>query len=266
MIKKKFFATVTAAAMMTSLFSMTAFAGTTDPAWGANGGKQEQTGSGVAPEVVVEVSLPEDLTFILNPFRLDVDEDGTKDEQIWTQEYAITNLSAIPVKVNVSTVVEGKNNTTVTDSPAFDTNTGELLGTSKAKTVALTQAFAQTVAFTEADGFKYTFTNKKVSDNDMKNAATAKAEAAFILNATAQEADFLLRGAAETGLATADVIKCSTAFKFIGAIDPDTNDPYVSDDVSVKCTYTMNYLTNNMFDSYATAGTKLTGAANHMEQ
>ena len=264
MIKKRFFATVTAAAMMTSLFSMTAFAST--PQWGANGGQQEQTGSGVAPDVVVEVALPEDLTFILNPFRLDVDEDGTKDEQIWTQEYAITNLSQIPVKVNVATTVEGKNSTTVTDTPAFDSDTGELKGTAKAKTVALAQAFATAVTFSEADGFTYTYTTKKVSDSDMKTAATAKAEAAFMLSSTAQDADFLLRGAAETGIEATDLVKCSTAFKFVGAMDPDTNDVYVSDDVSVKCVYTMNYLTNNMFDSYATAGTKLTGAANHMEQ
>ena len=49
---------------------------------------------------VIEVELPGDLAFGINPLSLDADDDGTADDQIVTSQYMITNYSNVPVLIN----------------------------------------------------------------------------------------------------------------------------------------------------------------------
>ncbi len=267
MIKKKIFAGFASAAMVASMLPMTAFAAA--PEWGANGSSTELTGNSAAVNPVVEVALPEDHTFMLNPFSLDVDEDGTKDSQIWTQNYAITNMSQIPIEVTVKTSAVGDPITAIS-SLKWDTEVAtELITTDQSKSVMLVQQFAKTVRVGEA-GFEYDYEPMTFGTGNVVDADTAKAKGAFILQTETQVAagsviKLQLQGASAPGLAEADLVKCSTAFQLTGAVSADTTDPYATDDVKIKVTYTMDYLTENMYANDYAAGDTLTGVANHFK-
>lgn len=104
MIKRRLMATAMTAALITSMFATTAFADETK-AWNTDGGSLTVEGASTTVEATLEVELPTDLSFGINPLKLDVSEDSSKPnkKQIVGADYLITNYSNVDVLVKAST-------------------------------------------------------------------------------------------------------------------------------------------------------------------
>ena len=95
---KKIMRTGIAVLTVSSMFAMTAFAAE-ENTWNVNGASTTIEGTAYTVDPIIEVELPGELTFGINPLSLDADEDGTADSQIISGEYLIVNNSNVPVLV-----------------------------------------------------------------------------------------------------------------------------------------------------------------------
>ena len=221
----------TAALAMTSMLGMTAFAADT---WNVNGGETTMTGDSYAVEPTIEVELPGDLAFGINPLKLAAGEDGTVKDQIVSGQYLVTNYSNVPVLITASTKAEGKNEATLMSAPTFEDN-NDLTHTDGKKNIWLVQMYPKTVTIS-ADG------EIKLEQDGLKNDGTDTESnvAGNTLGATEVEARFMLDAYSdEAGLKDVSV----SVFTFSGAVDPNAS--FAEADVTVTTTFKLNTLSDN---------------------
>lgn len=252
---KKVMAATTAVATMTSMLGMTAFA--TEEVWDVNGGKQTVEGEAWVQQPTIEVELPGDLAFGINPLKLNVSEEEGKTvtNQIVSDDFVVTNYSDIPVAVTASTFVSGKGDKVELAADAdWNTDTNELKPSSTAgnKSIWLVQLYPDSIA-TSDSGVTITYT-AEAPGTDKK--ATIKGD--VLADGTDESSVttkpiFVLKAWTET---VADQKDCIAAFKFGGAVDP--NATFEDGDVKVKTVFELGTLTNDQitanYEAYKTSG------------
>lgn len=235
---KKIMRTGLAALTVVSMFATTAMAAD----WNENGGTSEVVGDAEIINPTIEVELPGDLAFGINPLGLDTDEDGTGEPQIITSDYIITNYSNIPVLVKASTKLTAATSSNVqilTDADYEDN--GDLKATADKKAIWLAQLYPTSAATTTADGAKLNVTDitAKQTQADIKGKTI-----------TGTDTDMLFKLAAYAETTTGSGItkpECVSGFKFGGAVDP--NATFVpEDEIKVTTTFTLNTLSKNQAD------------------
>lgn len=250
MYKKKLIASATTAVLVTGMLAGTAMADDLNE----NGATQTVTGESTAVQPIISVELPGDLTFAINPLRLDANDDGTKDEQIVATSYGIVNYSNVPVLVNAKTKAVAANNTNLLGTAAvnYDANTDELTSTGGAKDVLLIQAFpaaSNGVAWSNDAVTVKAQEFKKIAD-----AAGAKASGGLILSGSENDVNFKLNAVSANGEPAADGV---SGFTFVGAVNP--NATFDDGDITVSTTFTLTTLTADQYKNGYTTTTDLTG-------
>ncbi len=249
---KKAVATITAMATMSSMFAMTAFA---EGEWNTNGGKAEITGESTAYQPTIEVELPGDLTFGLNPLKLNVSEDPAKPDksQIISGDYFVNNLSNVPVAVRTTTFVVASNDVelkTAADlSSAWNTIKELNPAANKKKAVLLTQLYPAASGITSTEeGFSMKVENIKpgAAANSIKGDILATSTDNAGAGITYQPI-FVLNAYNE-----AKPLESVGGFKFDGAVDPNAN--FVEEDITIKAVFELKALTagqiTDMFEGY----------------
>lgn len=273
---KKLFATVLATALTVSTISSSVFASSSSAAWGTDGGTETQTGEGsvILPEI--EVALPGDLSFEVDPLQL-----NTK-AQILGGDYNIINYSNVDMAVTVKpTLVLESGLTAVSNNSLIDIDNTDPTN-ARYKTVSANNAKAVAAAFIVADKvttdipmnndvytFKYSGTTtllgrsaftynddgeRKNSDIKLSKGTDNNSNACKLLDtseATATTYTFLLDKYAPTGendvyfddngnikKEHAGII---TSFTIVGAVDPHKS--YSDGDIQLKAVYGMNVVT-----------------------
>lgn len=271
---KKLFATVLATALTVSTISSSVFASSSSAAWGTDGGTETQTGEGsvILPEI--EVALPGDLSFEVDPLQL-----NTK-AQILGGDYNIINYSNVDMAVTVKpTLVLASGLTAVSNNSLIDIDNTDTTNASY-KTVSANNAKAVAAAFIVADKVTadipmnndvYTFTYSGTTallgrsaftynDGERKNSdiklskGSDDGKACKLLDtseATATTYTFLLDKYAPTGENDVYIddngnIKKEhagiiTSFTIVGAVDPHKS--YSDGDIQLKAVYGMNVVT-----------------------
>ena len=251
MYKKKLIASATTAVLVTGMLAGTAMADELNE----NGGSQTVEGVSTAVQPIISVELPGDLTFAINPLRLDANDDGTKDEQIVATSYGIVNYSNVPVLVNAKTKAVATNNTKLlgADAVTYDANTGELTPTDGgAKDVLLIQAFPS--ADSGVTWSNDTVTVKTQGFTQITNDAGAKAKGGLILSGTDNDVNFKLNAVSANSEPAADGV---SGFTFVGAVNP--NATFDDGDITVSTTFTLKTLTAEQYTNGYKTSTTLTG-------
>lgn len=253
---KKAAAVATAAATIAAnMLTVPVFAtATTAPEWGTNGGQQTVEGTTYVVEPTIEVELPGDLTFGLNPLKLNVSEDPTKPDksQIVSGTYLVTNFSNVPVAVSAVTTVTASSSVELKGTSLaagdWETATKELKSAANGKkAVLLAQLYPTAIT---NDGV--------MTVGAVPDTATAKTVPGDILTATAPTTtvNFVMDAFDE-----ANANKSMGGFKFGGALDPSAT--FTEDDIKVDTVYEMNLLTEsqktNNYVAYVTNGGNSTG-------
>ena len=105
---KKMLATVMATALAVTMIPAAAFASGSDPIdWNNNNGVDERTGDGTVRQPIIEVTLPGDLAFEVDPLKLN------SKAEILGGDYNIINHSEVPVKVTVKPYINLEDNDTL---------------------------------------------------------------------------------------------------------------------------------------------------------
>lgn len=251
MAKKKLLALALTAAMLSS--SMTAFA--SEPIdWNNNGGTASVEGSNGVVEAYLEVELPGDLAFAINPMRLDADGDTTTttddNTQIVAPQFMIRNHSNVDVLITTSTKAEGNtadSNLEFMDkieASDYDGKSYELVSAASKRAIALAMELP-TGAATENNGevaLKFTKIKWDESGKGASNGATLAAQ--YLLTGTPTEVLFLLQATGGDTFVPGSV----SGFTFSGAVDPSKN--YSADDVKVTTVFTMNTMTDAQAKAY----------------
>lgn len=251
MYKKKLIASATTAVLVTGMLAGTAMADELNE----NGATQTVTGESSAVQPIISVELPGDLTFAINPLRLDANDDGTKDEQIVATSYGIVNYSNVPVLVNAKTKAVAANNTTLLGASTveYNANTDELKpSTDAAKEVLLIQAFPKA-----SDGVAWsndTVTVKTQAFAKIADATAAKGNAGLILSQNENDVNFKLNAVSANGEPAADGV---SGFTFVGAVNP--NATFDDGDITVSTTFTLTTLTADQYKNGYKTSTDLTG-------
>lgn len=251
---KKVIATATAMATMSSVFAMTAFA---EDEWNTNGGKSEVIGESTAYQPTIEVELPGDLTFGINPLKLNVSEDpdNAVRDQIISGEYYVSNVSNVPVAVRTTTYVVASGDVDLkkvsdlgTAGNIWDGNKELKPAADKKKAIWLTQLYPSKIESAE-EGYTMTVENLKPGTStvatvkgDTLAVSTDNAGAGiayqpiFVLGAYNEEAPLTSVG----------------GFKFDGAVDP--NAVFVEEDITIKAVFELKALTtgqvSDLFEGY----------------
>lgn len=250
MYKKKLIASATTAVLVTGMLAGTAMADELNE----NGATQTVTGESSAVQPIISVELPGDLTFAINPLRLDANDDGTKDEQIVATSYGIVNYSNVPVLVNAKTKAVAANNTNLlgTATVNYDANTDELTSAAGTKDVLLIQAFPSAT-----DGVAWSNDAVTVKAQELKkiaDAAGAKAKGGLILSGSENDVNFKLNAVSANGELAADGV---SGFTFAGAVNP--NATFDDGDITVSTTFTLTTLTEDQYKNGYKTSTDLTG-------
>ena len=246
----KRFLSATMAVALAAMVMAPAGALATEIEWGNNGGSSEVTGDSYAVEAVLDVTLPGDLAFGINPLYLDADGDTATtgdNTQIVATDYVIQNYSNVPVLISAKTSVKGGADTKIVTVPAINANTGELSPSAiTAKEVYLAMMLPTTAATITDEEAKLTTTAFT-----LKNAATVSM-GGITLDTTAKEVLFRLAKADADGNAVA---AGTSGFTFGGAVNPDAVYGTGEEaDVTVTTVFTMNTLTSGQYDGgYAVA-------------
>lgn len=250
MYKKKLIASATTAVLVTGMLAGTAMADELNE----NGATQTVTGESSAVQPIISVELPGDLTFAINPLRLDANDDGTKDEQIVATSYGIVNYSNVPVLVNAKTKAVAANNTNLlgTATVNYDANTDELTSAAGTKDVLLIQAFPSAT-----DGVAWSNDAVTVKAQELKKIADAdgaKAKGGLILSGSENDVNFKLNAVSANGEPAADGV---SGFTFAGAVNP--NATFDDGDITVSTTFTLTTLTEDQYKNGYKTSTDLTG-------
>lgn len=250
MYKKKLIASATTAVLVTGMLAGTAMADELNE----NGATQTVTGESSAVQPIISVELPGDLTFAINPLRLDANDDGTKDEQIVATSYGIVNYSNVPVLVNAKTKAVAANNTNLlgTATVNYDANTDELTSAAGTKDVLLIQAFPVATSGVAWSNDTVTITSDKFEK--IADASAAKAKGGLILSGTENDVNFKLNAVSANGEPAADGV---SGFTFAGAVNP--NATFDDGDITVSTTFTLTTLTADQYKNGYKTSTDLTG-------
>lgn len=249
---KKVLASATLVAVMTSMLGMTAFAADATIPWDTNGGSQEITGDGVPVEPIIQVELPGDLSFGINPLRLDGDEDGKVDAQIVSSDYTISNYSNVDVLITAKTWVTVKDTVdlkkTVTAADDYDKISKELNPTTDKNAMWLVQLLPNApTEFDATEGtpilkvkdlsYDGTDESTSIAGKTLGSDDKAPTEVLFKL----KQFDYTKEEAAQK-LDAANV----SGFKFAGVLDP--NATFVAEDVKVTTIFTLNTLSTKQYE------------------
>lgn len=250
MYKKKLIASATTAVLVTGMLAGTAMADELNE----NGATQTVTGESSAVQPIISVELPGDLTFAINPLRLDANDDGAKDEQIVATSYGIVNYSNVPVLVNAKTKAVAANNTNLlgTATVNYDANTDELTSAAGTKDVLLIQAFPVATSGVAWSNDTVTITSDKFEK--IADASAAKAKGGLILSGTENDVNFKLNAVSANGEPAADGV---SGFTFAGAVNP--NATFDDGDITVSTTFTLTTLTADQYKNGYKTSTDLTG-------
>lgn len=261
MIKRRLMATAMTAALITSMFATTAFAADETKAWNTNGGSLTVEGASSTVEATLEVELPTDLSFGINPLKLDVSEDSSKPnkKQIVGADYFITNYSNVDVLVKASTKVTADATVELKTEGAYDTKSFELSPTQDKKSVLLIQALATAITVGTDGSVATTYGDFTASAAASNDATSVNGKAGAILGTN--NTDILFKLAKNDGTLKSTNIG---AFTFDGSVDP--NAAFTDGDVKVTTVFTMDALTDNQSsNSYKTTNT-YTSALNVVEE
>lgn len=260
MIKRRLMATAMTAALITSMFATTAFADETK-AWNTDGGSLTVEGASTTVEATLEVELPTDLSFGINPLKLDVSEDSSKPnkKQIVGADYLITNYSNVDVLVKASTKVTAESTVDLKTAGAYDDKSFELSPTKDKKAVLLIQALATAITVGTDESVTTTYGDFTASAAASNDATSVNGKAGAILGAG--DTDILFKLAKNDGtLKSANI----GAFTFDGSVDP--NAAFTDGDVKVTTVFTMSTLTDNQSTSSYEASATYTGATNVVDK
>lgn len=246
MAKKRILALMAATMMLTS--SMTAFASETTIDWGLNGGSTSVEGTNSVVEPVLEVELPGELAFAINPLRLDADGDTTTtddDIQIVSNSYVIRNYSNVAVLITTETTATTPENSTIEFETAvpttdeYDTNTKELVSGEGKRGVYLALELPTAAAAKEDDGtIKLTF-SKLTWDTGLDSVSALPAQ--YLLGASDPTEVLFILDAPDTSEDAEFTATSVSGFSFSGAVDPTKT--YAESDITVKTVFTMNAVT-----------------------
>lgn len=260
MIKRRLMATAMTAALITSMFATTAFADETK-AWNTDGGSLTVEGASTTVEATLEVELPTDLSFGINPLKLDVSEDSSKPnkKQIVGADYLITNYSNVDVLVKASTKVTAESTVDLKTAGAYDDKSFELSPTKDKKAVLLIQALATAITVGTDESVTTTYGDFTASATASNDATSVNGKAGAILGAG--DTDILFKLAKNDGtLKSANI----GAFTFDGSVDP--NAAFTDGDVKVTTVFTMSTLTDNQSTNSYEASATYTGATNVVDK
>lgn len=232
---KRMMRTGVALLAVSSMFAMTAFAADEEIGWNADGGSLQIEGDAWTVDPVIEVELPGDLAFGINPMSLDADEDGTADKQIVSGTYTIANYSNIPVLVETTTKLSGGSDVEILSDATYD-KAGDLTSVDKKKTIWMVQLLPTGATTQAEDGYTLKVTDLTATDtND-----TAKGKYIGKDDSDAAKALFKL----EAGTGETFNPKSVSGFKFAGAVDP--NATFTEEDaVKVITVFKLNTLSVN---------------------
>lgn len=260
MIKRRLMATAMTVALITSMFATTAFADETK-AWNTDGGSLTVEGASTTVEATLEVELPTDLSFGINPLKLDVSEDSSKPnkKQIVGADYLITNYSNVDVLVKASTKVTAESTVDLKTAGAYDDKSFELSPTKDKKAVLLIQALATAITVGTDESVTTTYGDFTASAAASNDATSVNGKAGAILGAG--DTDILFKLAKNDGtLKSANI----GAFTFDGSVDP--NAAFTDGDVKVTTVFTMSTLTDNQSTNSYEASATYTGATNVVDK
>lgn len=237
---KRMMRTGVALLAVSSMFAMTAFAADEEIGWNADGGSLQIEGDAWTVDPVIEVELPGDLAFGINPMSLDADEDGTADKQIVSGTYTIANYSNIPVLVETTTKLSGGSDVDILSDADYD-DAGDLKkSTDKKKAIWMVQLLPTGATTQEEEGYKLKVTDLTATDTN----ATAKGLYIGKDDSDAAKALFKL----EAGTGETFNPKSVSGFKFAGAVDP--NATFTEEDaVKVTTVFKLNTLSANQADN-----------------
>ena len=248
MTKKKFLAALSTAAITTSLLATTAFAAST-PEWNNNGGQATGEGGGTVRVPVIEVEVPLELPFAVNPYKLNLAEEGQTaiTDQIYSDNYMIINHSEVPVAVATASKATAGTGVTLETAVKFDTNTGKHVGTTATeKNAFLGMQFAKTIAFSN-DAYNVTYDTWTPADADA--AAALQAKGGLLLSATDENLTVVLDVESDTNTAAG---KNAAAFKYVGLLNDSCTAAYTDDDLKVTTVYTLSVLASDDIDATGT--------------
>ena len=237
-MKKKILSMAMTTALLVTMFSGTAMASeATTPAWGENGGSSTVEGNSYTVNPIIEVELPGDLSFGINPLYLDADENAeTDDTQIVTADYLITNYSNVDVLITAKTTVTLGTNVQLATDPAADEDSGELPAVPDKKNIYLAQMYPKNVTLTEGvatlDRNVVTMGTTTVDNIAGRALVSGEEGITALFKLTAFD-----HGTGELKVANV------SGFTFDGAVDPDST--FLDEDVKVKTVFTLNTLTTN---------------------
>lgn len=254
---KKRLTTLTAVLAMTSMFACSVSASSDPLPWGTDGGQETIEGSNEMVSPILEVELPGDLMFGINPLRLSTqdrtdpeNENATVSSQIVTADYTVINRSNVGVIVSANTSVDApdKTNTkvelkTLTEAVALrNADTNEMESASGEKAIWLAQLYPTQVTVTgTGDAAKVTLS---VNDAGLDTPAIASVGADLddskTESAPANVSFRLDKLAANGNITSAN----ASGFKFGGAVDP--NAAFEDGNVTVKTVYTLKAVTDQM--------------------
>lgn len=239
---KRIMRTGIAVLTVTSMFGLTALA----EDWNTNGGSAEVTGDAYAVEPTIEVELPGDLAFGINPLKLATNEDGTGTDQIVSGQYVITNYSNVPVLIKTETTLTGGEKVDILAEANYESNK-DLKATTDKKAIWMLQLNPTAPAAADAEG-NVTLTVEPLKFDGSDKTTTAKGKA---LGTTAAETLFELAAAKADGTFNAASV---SGFKFSGLVDPKST--YTEEDkIQVKTVFTLNTLSQNQIDNDYEAAT-----------
>lgn len=259
-MKNKKIMTFIMSTVLTVSMATCAFAADADAEWNSDTGVDIRVANTSVRQPVMEVQLPGDLAFQVDPLLIE------KDAQITGGDYNVVNLGDTAVLVNVQpqinvgdgSEIEVKETATVNDK----TNTYTDLTSSDNKKAVYMIAIAADKADALTDGNKdgvYEFTYKANATNIgmTKNTVTEAASTVTYAKGDATDAPVVLGTAAsadksfnfELEAATYDAdgalksAKSVSSFTLVGAVDPHKT--YAEGEVAVKATYKMTLQTKN---------------------
>lgn len=260
MIKRRLMATAMTAALITSMFATTAFADETK-AWNTDGGSLTIEGASTTVEATLEVELPTDLSFGINPLKLDVSEDSSKPnkKQIVGADYRITNYSNVDVLVKASTKVTAESTVDLKTAGAYDSTSLELSATKDKKSVLLIQALATAITVGTDGSVAATYGDFTAAAAASNDATSVNGKAGAILGTG--DTDILFKLAKNDGTLKSTNIG---AFTFDGSVDP--NAAFTDGDVKVTTVFTMSALTDSQAEKSYEQSNTYTNALNVVDK
>lgn len=281
---KRMLATTMAAAMMLST-TMQASA-TESIEWNNDNGESVVTGEGIVVQPILEVALPGDLTFTLDPLYIE------NDKQVGGGDYNVINYGNVDVKVTVNPSVVKNDGvvSVVSTAPGLTTDKlryKDLTPVSGKKAVYLTAIPADKastiVDANEDDVYEFAYT---AAVSDVGRVASAGAGEAFAIGAASVGAatgtQFVLTEAEEGAKGTvnfafdlvafnsektikdAENLGCISSFTVGGAVDSTVT--FDEGDVMIQAVYQMEVLTADEKAAITTAGTNAGGISTDKQQ